>query len=181
MPRLLACAESLGTQYKRPEATFEFWGTRRRIHYITVRFLSLSDCGRRALSQYSLGKTSPDTCKENPNKLLSLRHISVSAEVYPSFGFTFFHPENPETHRLPFTVVIMSTQNNQHDTAAPRTSDAQPNITNATTTLPSGPSTDDTLLCKWKQCGERADSAESLFVSPIVVLQLTYKAHHYDL
>jgi hypothetical protein len=93
--------------------------------------------------------------------------FSLFSRSLSGIGFIFFRPDlDALSPPLNPAQNSMSAQNHQLDSAAPAPT-AQPAATN-NTTLPSASTGDDTLLCKWKQCGERADSAESLFVSPVV-------------
>lgn len=81
----------------------------------------------------------------------------------PNLRLHLYPSRSQPSHRLPMQQEKMSSQNNLQDSAAPRPAEAQPAVNS--TPMPSTSGSDDTLLCKWKQCGERADTAESLFVS----------------
>jgi hypothetical protein len=93
LPRLLACAESLGTQYKRPAgAQRSGRGILCSVSYCQAGFCARAFC-RHAPPIYSLRKTTPDTpCRRSIySPLLGL--LSLSPEVYPTYGFTFIRPD----------------------------------------------------------------------------------------
>jgi hypothetical protein len=103
----------------------------------------------------------------------ALQKIYIFASPWPLFTrgllnlrLHFYPSRSQPSHRLLIQQENMSSQNILHDSAAPRPGEAQPAVNS--TPMPSTSGSDDTLLCKWKQCGERADTAERLFVSLVL-------------
>lgn len=162
LPRLLACAESLGTQYKRPAgAQRNGRGILCSVSYARSDFAQEPSADTLFLYIHS-GKPRQTRPAEDLYIRLSLALVTLSRGL-PNLRLHLYPSRSHPSHRLPMQQEKMSSQNNLQDSAAPRPAEAQPAVNS--TPMPSTSGSDDTLLCKWKQCGERADTAESLFVS----------------